>query len=182
MDAIVLQAMAKWPNVPECHGWLGLSAQGDWYLRDAQAQACGGFASGQPGARGSRIEHAGLIAFIGRNYACDAGGRWFFQNGPQRVFVELQATPWIWRIEADGAVLSHTGLAASVREVLLDESGLLYLATDLGLGLVHSRDMLLAASAVEQGLWSPQPVLAADLSTRFGFVASPEHARLNTAR
>ncbi|MFZ9138137.1 MAG: DUF2946 family protein, partial [Hylemonella sp.] len=24
MDDIVRQAMAKWPNVPACYGWLGL--------------------------------------------------------------------------------------------------------------------------------------------------------------
>ena len=26
MDEIVKQAMAKWPNVPHCYGWLGLDA------------------------------------------------------------------------------------------------------------------------------------------------------------
>jgi hypothetical protein len=30
MDDIVKQAMAKWPNVPACHGWLGLDARGHW--------------------------------------------------------------------------------------------------------------------------------------------------------
>ena len=54
MDDIVRQAMVKWPNVPHCHGWLGLDARGNWYLRDAQAQALGGFASGVAGARGTR--------------------------------------------------------------------------------------------------------------------------------
>ncbi|MFB0914815.1 MAG: DUF2946 family protein, partial [Burkholderiaceae bacterium] len=29
MDDLVKQAMAKWPNVPNCFGWLGLSARGD---------------------------------------------------------------------------------------------------------------------------------------------------------
>ena len=41
MDDIVKQAMAKWPNVPACSGWLGLDARGQWYLRDAAAQALG---------------------------------------------------------------------------------------------------------------------------------------------
>ena len=44
MDDIVKQAMAKWPNVPACAGWLGLGARGDWYLRDEAAQAAGPFA------------------------------------------------------------------------------------------------------------------------------------------
>ena len=34
MDELVQQAMAKWPNVPHCYGWLGLDARGRWYLRD----------------------------------------------------------------------------------------------------------------------------------------------------
>ena len=43
MDDLVLQAMAKWPNVPDCYGWLGLDARGDWYMRDDQTQALGAF-------------------------------------------------------------------------------------------------------------------------------------------
>ena len=39
MDDIVKQAIAKWPNVPHCYGWLGLDARGDWYLRDDRTQA-----------------------------------------------------------------------------------------------------------------------------------------------
>ena len=35
MDEIVKKAMAKWPNVPACSGWLGLDARGQWYMRDA---------------------------------------------------------------------------------------------------------------------------------------------------
>ncbi len=78
MDEIVKQAMAKWPHVPHCYGWLGLDARGDWYLRDAATQAAGPFAQ----AKGERIEHEKLRAFINRNYSVDACGCWFFQNGP----------------------------------------------------------------------------------------------------
>ncbi|MCD6666313.1 MAG: DUF2946 family protein, partial [Hydrogenophaga sp.] len=28
MDEIVKAAMAKWPQVPACYGWLGLDARG----------------------------------------------------------------------------------------------------------------------------------------------------------
>ena len=69
MDEIVRAAMAKWPTVPHCHGWLGLDARGDWYLRDDAVQAAGPF----PQAKGSRIEHAGLRAFIARNYEGASG-------------------------------------------------------------------------------------------------------------
>ena len=72
MDEIVRQAMQKWPNVPHCYGWLGLDARGDWYMRDDRVQSLGRFASGSPGAKGARLAHDKLIAFIGRNYAADA--------------------------------------------------------------------------------------------------------------
>ena len=51
MDDIVKAAMAKWPNVPNCYGWLGLDARGNWYMRDDNAQAAGAFcaASTVPG-------------------------------------------------------------------------------------------------------------------------------------
>jgi hypothetical protein len=45
MDDIVRQAIAKWPNVPDCYGWLGLDARGNWYMRDDRAQAAGPFAA-----------------------------------------------------------------------------------------------------------------------------------------
>ena len=71
MDEIVKQAMGRWPDVPHCFGWLGLDGRGDWFLRDQPSQDRGAFSSGVPGAKGSRLEHAGLIAFIQRNYASD---------------------------------------------------------------------------------------------------------------
>ena len=97
MDAIVAAALKKWPNVPHCYGWLALDARGDWYMRDDRIQAAGPF----PRVKGSRIEHEKLREFIARNYASDDSGAWFFQNGPQRVYVELEAAPWIWRLQPD---------------------------------------------------------------------------------
>ena len=178
MDAIVEAALRKWPNVPHCYGWLGLDARGDWYLRDEQAQALGPF----PRSRGSRIEHAGLRAFIERNYASDPVGCWFFQNGPQRVYVELDRAPWVWRLAERGAnevsVTSHTGLATQVEAAWLDEQGHLYLATPIGLGLVHSQDMELASRVIEGGDWQVHEAPFASLAGRFRHVLSPlaQHA------
>ncbi len=174
MDDIVRQAMAKWPKVPHCVGWLGLDARGNWYLRDEQAQASGPFAGGPAPARGSMLQHAKLIAFIGRNYDCDDSGQWYFQNGPQRVFVELEITPFIWRIADDFSVDAHTGAAARVQRSFVDEIGRVYLETDVGFGLVHSLDMLHAADAIESGLWVPQSVMADTLPTRFSYCVSPQ--------
>jgi hypothetical protein len=180
MDDIVRQAIAKWPNVPNCYGWLGLDARGNWYMRDDSAQAAGPFAAasaeaGAPG-KGSLLRHEKLIDFIARNYESDASGQWFFQNGPQRVYVELQATPLIWRIDpAPGfAVTAHTGRAARVQRCVVDEAGRLYLQTDLGFGLVHTLDMTHAADAVEQRLWQPEALLSPDLPALFGYVLSPQ--------
>ena len=169
MDDIVKQALAKWPNVPDCYGWLGLDARGRWFMRDDAAQAAGDF----PQSRGSWLRHEKLIDFIGRNYESDDEGRWFFQNGPQRVYVELECTPWIWQVLPDYRLQSHTGLQTSAGECLLDEEGRLYIASPQGLGLVHSQDMVLAAEAVEQGVWVPRDVMSADLPVQYGFVRSP---------
>ena len=181
MDDIVRQAMAKWPNVPDCYGWLGLDARGNWFMRDDRTQALGGFptldAPAKPGARGSLLKHEKLIDFIHRNYACNPAGLWFFQNGPQRVYVELEATPFIWRLQADDqgglAVTAHTGHAAQVKACLLDEHGRVYLETDIGFGLIHTQDVPLLADAVEQGRWAPEQVQADALPACFGYVLSP---------
>lgn len=174
MDDIVKQALAKWPNVPDCYGWLGLDARGHWYMRDDRAQALGPFAGGSLQSKGSQLRHEKLIDFIGRNYQADALGQWYFQNGPQRVYVELEVTPLIWRVEADATVRDHTGRPARVQRCYLDELGRLYLETDTGFGLVHTMDMGPAADAVEAGLWVPQEVLAAGLPARHGYRTSPQ--------
>jgi hypothetical protein len=173
MDEIVKAALKKWPNVPHCYGWLALDARGDWYMRDDRVQRAGPF----PAVKGSRILHDKLREFIHRNYAADETGCWFFQNGPQRVYVELEAAPWVWRLDAQAGgaprITSHTSVPASFESAWLDERGRLFLATDLGLGLVHTLDMETAAQAVEQGLWQPGELHFEALPERYAFVPSP---------
>jgi hypothetical protein len=174
MDDIVKQALKKWPNVPHCYGWLALDARGDWYLRDDQAQAAGRF----PQIKGSRIEHEKLREFIERNYAHDDDGCWFFQNGPQRVYVELEAAPWVWRLHASppGAsprITSHTGLAAEFVSMIVAESGRAFIATNLGLGIVHTLDMELAADAIEAASWMPTTRRFEGLPAAFGYRLDP---------
>ena len=187
MDAIVEAALRKWPHVPHCYGWLALDARGHWYMRDERIQAAGPF----PQVKGSRIEHDKLLGFIQRNYALDANGAAFFQNGPQRVYVELEAAPWVWRLQAaeqrargvaEAADLSpvdslqvstHCGQSAHVDSAWLDEQGRLFLACDRGFGIVHSLDMHLAAQAVEAGAWVPQELPFAQMPARFGYVLKP---------
>ena len=176
MDDIVKAALKKWPHVPHCYGWLALDARGDWYMRDDRVQAAGPF----PQVKGSRILHDKLREFIARNYLHDDAGCWFFQNGPQRVYVELEAAPWVWRLDAlpDAApdLVSHTGLPAQFESAWLDESGRLFLNSDLGLGIVHSLDMGLAADAVEAALWSPTDARFESLVQAFGYRLKPAPA------
>ena len=183
MDDIVKAALRKWPNVPDCRGWLGLDARGDWYMRDAQVQAAGPFAQ----SRGSRIQHDKLRAFIWRNYEADPHGAWFFQNGPQRVYVELEAAPWVWRLlpsQEAGDGVNFVSVRTPLDEVVqasqawLDEAGRLFLLTSRGLGLVHSLDMALAADALEQGQWPLLgPLPFEQMPQRFGYQLSPSAER-----
>ncbi|MBC7415068.1 MAG: DUF2946 family protein [Herminiimonas sp.] len=101
MDEIVRKAMAKWPNVPHCYGWLLLDARGHWRMRTEAAQA-----AAEPG---DKIAHTALLAFINRNYTHDAEGRWYFQNGPQRVYVNLESTPFVIHTDGENAFVLQTG-------------------------------------------------------------------------
>ncbi|MBC7703177.1 MAG: DUF2946 family protein [Rhodoferax sp.] len=174
MDDIVKQALVKWPNVPHCYGWLGLDARGNWYMRDDRTQALGTFADGTLQSKGSLLKHEKLIDFIQRNYETDSIGQWFFQNGPQRVYVELEAAPFVWRVDDEFSVTAHTGEKARVQRCVVDDAGRVYLETDLGFGLVHTQDMLGAANAIEAGLWVPVQIPAKELPDRFAFVKSPQ--------
>jgi hypothetical protein len=178
MDDIVKQAMAKWPSVPDCYGWLGLDARGDWYMRDDRVQQLGTFQAPGLAVKGSRLQHAKLIDFIQRNYEVDDTGRWFFQNGPQRVYVELACTPHIWRVAEDFTVASHTGASTQVQSAVVDENGWLYLhcvlSNRLVLGLVHTQDVLTASVAIENGLWALAEGDSASLPRDYAYVISPQ--------
>jgi hypothetical protein len=126
MDDIVKQAMAKWPNVPHCYGWLALDARGNWRMRDEAAQ--------QAHAPGDKVNSAALVGFINRNYGHDDTGRWYFQNGPQRVYVNLEATPYIARTDPVQGLVLQTGAA-------LDKIARLYL-TEVGVAIVQAGDIL----------------------------------------
>jgi hypothetical protein len=174
MDDIVKQAMAKWPNVPDCYGWLGLDSRGQWHMRDDTVQRLGAFQSGVPGAKGSVLKHEKLIEFIHRNYAADDKGQWFFQNGPQRVYVELELTPYVWRLDENFMPVAQTGEITQALACLLDENGRVYLKTPLGLGLVHTMDVGQVAEALEQGRWSLESCDSKNLKIQHGFVISPQ--------
>ena len=188
MDDIVVRAMQKWPGVPRVYGWLQLDRRGQWLLKN------------RSGAFG-RIANPALAAFIGRNYTCDGEGRWFFQNGPQRVFVSLHYTPWVYRLDDCGeALVAHTGRAVTRLSALhLDEEGALLAVDESGPGVLLDRDLAallerlqhenpglheehlleLAGNArsSEVTLFGERVrfsgIVSTDVPQRFGFVASP---------
>jgi hypothetical protein len=186
MDDIVKAALAKWPNVPHCTGWLLLDRRGEWRMRDDGAQA--------RGELGTPIRHAALRGFIERNYACDDRGRWFFQNGPQRVFVELAYTPWVVRLAAPSpgapALTDQTGAPFEPAAVLIDDEGSVLFADasqPARVALLHDHDLDLFAQLATldaDGLsgaleWRSdrrlviETVRGVELPARFGFVTSP---------
>ena len=173
MDDLVKQAMAKWPNVPDCYGWLGLDERGHWYLRDDAAQAAGSFQSGVPGSKGSLLKHDKLIDFIHRNYAPDSQGSWFFQNGPQRVYVELAVTPLVWRLSNDFQLMAQTGQVAEATACYTDDLGRVFFNSPMGFGLLHTLDVGKVAEGLEQGVWQLESILAEELPTKFAFNISP---------
>lgn len=135
MDQSVKDALARWPNVPAVHGWLSLDARGRWRLHP-QGQA----AEGGPG---EPITNTQILEFIDRNYGHDEAGRWFFQNGPQRVFVRLDAAPYVLRLADDNrALITHTGaVIEAISGWWLDDEGQLYATTPIGGGVVLDRDL-----------------------------------------
>jgi hypothetical protein len=134
MDDIVNQAMAKWPNVPHCYGWLALDARGSWRMRDERSQGLG--------LAGDRIKNPALLGFINRNYLHDDRGRWYFQNGPQRVYVDLEVTPYIAYTEPVHGFVLHTGEPLSTIDAAwLTETGQLLLRSAEKIATLDDRDM-----------------------------------------
>ena len=119
MDEIVKQAMARWPDVPNCYGWLALDRRGQWRIRNEYAQ--------QHGLSGDPVRNEALVRFIERNYQRDAHGAWYFQNGPQRVFVALGYAPWVARLHR-GRLATTSGHALAPVACYADEHGNVVLA------------------------------------------------------
>ncbi len=150
MDDAVARSLARWPNVPAVYGWLELDRRGNWRIK------------------GERIGNAALRDFISRNYEPDAQGRWYFQNGPQRVYVTLAYTPLVMHYEAD-ALFDHCGRPVRALETYLDDEGSVLIVGAHGIGVLDDRDLERYA---EHGADLPR-LEKAGIAARFGFVARP---------
>jgi hypothetical protein len=194
MDDIVKQAMAKWPNVPHCYGWLALDARGSWRMRDEPTQ--------QANLPGDRLNNAALLAFINRNYAVDERGCWYFQNGPQRVYVNLETTPYVARTDPAQGLVVQTGEALGPADKgYMTAAGALIVQAGGKVAQVDDRDVaqLIAAMEMDGATVGDEALLAwletgtgtvslrladvridmerlpdGDLGQRFGFVALPQ--------
>ena len=202
MDETVLRSIVKWPNVPDCFGWLALDRRGQWRMRNEYIQA-----NQLPG---EVIKHEALNDFISRNYASDDLGRYFFQNGPQRVFITLDATPWIARItpsETGLQLLTHCNTVINPQGALSDELGNLYIVGEIkqlrdktfhpesvdpqnkmsvALLLDHDLGLFMDFAKIQEdacsfrGTWNwheqelpIEPIYSPELSKRFHFVKNP---------
>ena len=150
MDESVVRSMAKWPNVPDVYGWLSLDRRGNWLLK------------------GERIGNQALRDFISRNYTSDAQGRWYFQNGPQRVFVQLAYTPLVIHFEGE-ALLDHCGRPFQAAQAFLDDEGSVLMLGKPGIGLLDDRDL---AAYADRAAGLPG-VAPGAVPGRFGFAANP---------
>lgn len=150
MDDAVARSLARWPNVPAVYGWLELDRRGNWRIK------------------GERIGNAALRDFIARNYEADSQGRWYFQNGPQRVYVSLAYTPLVVHYEGD-ELFDHCGRPVQASETFLDDEGSVLIAGAHGVALLDDRDLPRYAERGE-----PLPRLErSEIPARFGYVQTP---------
>jgi hypothetical protein len=181
--------MTKWPSVPDVYGWLRLDGRGHWYLIDRNIPDFDEATHG----KGSSITSPGILDFIGRNYACDERGYWYWQNGPQRAFAELDVAPLIYRVLNRTALpenmielASHTGYQVqTVRAVAIDKDGRVWITSELGPGVVHDLDA--SDLRIEEDLEPMQlrlgeqsfPMVEIERGdTTFGFEKSPSKGRV----
>lgn len=175
MDDIVSAAMLKWPNVPAVTGWLHLDARGQWWIRQ------------------EKLHHQGMVDFFYRNYGHDDLGRYYVQNGPQRVYVSLEAAPWVARIHGNVRSVLPCDPGGDVCKAYIDESGVIYLDLTGSLAVVDDRDVachvdqlfpdwdgnLLALPAILNWLGTGVPLEKVDsmvLLERHGVMRNPQLA------
>src|SRR5262245_10409061 len=105
MEEWVWRALKRWPNVPALYGWLKLDRRGRWLIK------------------GETIGRTQIIDVMNRNYAADESGCWYFQNGPQRGYMELERAPLILHSDRDALVTHNQLQVASPSSVFIDASG-----------------------------------------------------------
>ena len=150
MDERVLRSMAKWPDVPDVYGWLSLDRRGNFLIRN------------------EKIGNRALREFISRNYQPDARGCWYFQNGPQRVFVALAYTPLVLNFDGK-ALFDQCDRPFHAEQAFQDEEGSVLMQGKPGAGLLDDRDL---AAYADRAADLPGIARRA-VPESFGFVLNP---------
>ena len=159
----------KWPNVPDVYNWLELDNRGNWCIKN------------------EKISHKGLIKFINDHYSSDDKGRWFFQNGPQRVFVKLHSTPFILSIALNDDVIyfktQTNQVIQQIEQFWLDNNGRLLLSWDQYLGLLSDRDLSMMSDYIvpvnANGQQEFDQISDLDISSSFSENKIPFNLKLN---
>jgi Protein of unknown function (DUF2946) len=154
MDLQTTQALQKWPNVPHCYGWLGFDRRGEWRIQNEYAQ--------NNKLPGELVTHKGFKNYIQQHLGHDQLGNYFFQNGPQRVYINFAYSPWVvrfyplqeghWeirttfgdRIEPIGCFLDETGqisFEAIFKTRSLSEENSFVEHDVKSIGLLHDHDL-----------------------------------------
>ena len=163
MDDAVLRSLARWPNVPAVYGWLELDRRGNFLVRSASTTR-----------KFERIGNSALREFIARNYAPDARGCWYFQNGPQRVYVGLAYTPLVVHYEGE-RLLDQCGHEFGPPEgFLLDDEGSVLARRGANIALVDDRDLERFAERASE----LEHIRRAEVPGRFRFVPDPASAQV----
>ena len=162
MDDSVARSLLKWPDVPDVYGWLSLDRRGNFLIRSTSAPPSF-----------ERIGNAALREFICRNYQADARGCWYFQNGPQRVFVKLAYTPLVAHLQGE-SLFDHCGREfGEPSQVLLDDEGSILLAGGTGLAVLDDRDLERFSDRLEEGAEALPRVSRGSVPRQFGFEPDP---------
>ncbi len=123
MDDIVMQAMQKWPNVPAVYGWLRLDGRGQWWIRE------------------ERLDNPAMCEFFHRNYGRDGAGRFYVQNGPQRVYVSLDLAPYVASPGPDGWITQPWCEQERARAAYMTPDGMLFIEIGGELAVVDDRSL-----------------------------------------
>ena len=116
----------NWPIIQDAFGWLSLDPRGNWRIKD------------------KRIDNPNLIGFINKNYKSDKHGRYFFQNGNQRVFVNLTIAPFVIQVIHVNPLqlITHTGvLIKKIDRLWFDKKMNILLKTGPLYGSLDDRDI-----------------------------------------
>jgi hypothetical protein len=205
VDNSTLAAITKWPNVPNCYGWLSLDRRGNFRIRNEFAQA-----NQLPG---DVINHAGLNHSIKTHYCIDEKNQYFYQNGPQRVYINLSYCPFIVRfIPSDNGawiLKNHLDQMIAPLRCFLDEKGNILLESNVTItqvvdkpavsfstithrtiALLHDHDLGIFSSLSNMDVancgvigvfhWNNkdvpiEPIMAKDIPREFNFIPQPSN-------